>query len=153
MTSAIEKKLSALGMDLPAVPAAVGAYVGAVRAGPLVITAGQLPWKEGKLLYTGKVGAELSLEQGADAARMCLINALAQIKHVVGNLDLVGQVVRVEGYVQSATGFRQQPQVLNGASELLLTLFGDKGKHTRVAVAVPEMPLDAPVQLALWVEV
>lgn len=153
MSSSVESKLAGLGIVLPAVPAAVGAYVGAVRAGPLVITAGQLPWKEGKLIYAGKVGAEVSLEQGAEAARLCLINALAQIKNVLGDLDLVRQVVRVEGYVQSAPGFRQQPQVLNGASELLLTLFGDKGKHTRVAVAVSEMPLDAPVQLAVWVEV
>jgi enamine deaminase RidA (YjgF/YER057c/UK114 family) len=153
MSSAIESKLKSQGIELPAVPASVGAYVGAVRAGSLVITAGQLPWKEGKLIHTGKVGGELSLEQGAEAARTCLINALAQIKHVLGDLDLVRQVLRVEGYVQSAPGFRQQPQVLNGASELLLAIFGEKGKHTRVAVAVPEMPLDAPVQLALWVEV
>jgi len=153
MSSAIESKLAALEIVLPTVPAAVGAYVGAVRAGPLVITAGQLPWRDGKLVHTGKVGGELSLEQGAEAARICLINALAQIKNVLGDLDLVRQVVRVEGYVQSATRFRQQPQVLNGASELLLAIFGDKGKHTRVAVAVPEMPLDSPVQLAVWVEV
>lgn len=152
MSGAIEGKLKAQGIVLPAVPAAVGAYVGAVRAGQLVITAGQLPWRDGKLLHTGKVGGELSIEQGAEAARMCLINALAQIKHVLGELDLVRQVLRVEGYVQSAPGFRQQPQVLNGASELLLAIFGDQGKHTRVAVAVPEMPLDAPVQIAVWVE-
>ena len=152
MAGTIESKLKSQGIVLPAVPAAVGAYVGAVRAGSLVITAGQLPWKEGKLIYTGKVGGALSIEQGAEAARMCLINALAQIKNVLGELDLVRQVLRVEGYVQSAPGFRQQPQVLNGASELLLAVFGDQGKHTRVAVAVPEMPLDAPVQIAVWVE-
>jgi enamine deaminase RidA (YjgF/YER057c/UK114 family) len=149
----VAAQLQRLGIALPAAPAAVGSYVGVLRTGNLVVTSGQLPWKDGKLLHPGRLGEPLTVEQGYEAARQCAINALAQVQSAVGDLDRVKQVVRVEGYVHCAAGFRQHPQVLNGASELLNAVFGDRGKHTRIALGIADMPLDAPVQLVVWVEV
>lgn len=149
----VAAQLQKLGITLPAAPAAVGSYVGVVRTGNLVVTSGQLPWKDGKLLHTGRLGDLLTVEQGYEAAKQCAINALAQIQSVIGDLDKVKQVVRVEGYVHCGPGFRQQPQVLNGASEFLNAVFGDRGKHTRIALGIADMPVDAPIQLVLWVEV
>lgn len=151
--SSVESRLSELGIELPPPPKAVGAYVTVIRTGNLVVTSGQLPWVGDRLLFTGKLGGELTVEQGFQAARQSAINAIAQIKSVVGNLDRVKQIVRLEGYVHCGPGFRQHPQVLNGASELLLAVFGDRGKHTRTAVGIHEMPLDSPVQLIVWAEV
>ncbi len=151
--SATEQKLEALGLTLPAPPAAVGAYVPFVRTGNLVVTSGQLPWQGGRMLCTGKLGAGLTVEQGQAAARVAALNALAQLKAAAGDLDRVRQIVRLEGYVHCGTGFRQHPQVLDGASELLTAVFGDRGRHTRTALGIHEMPLDAPVQLVLWAEV
>ena len=148
-----EERLKELGIELPPPPKAVGAYVTVIRTGNLVVTSGQLPWVGDRLLFSGKLGSELSVEQGYQAARQSAINAIAQIKSVVGNLDRVKQIVRLEGYVHCGPGFRQHPQVLNGASELLLAVFGDRGKHTRTAVGIHEMPLDSPVQLIVWAEV
>lgn len=152
-STSTEARLSELGIELPAPPKAVGAYVPVIRTGNLVVTSGQLPWVGDRLLYTGKLGSELSVEQGYAAARQGAINAIAQIKSVVGDLDRVKQIVRLEGYVHCGPGFRQHPQVLNGASELLLAVFGERGKHTRTAVGIHEMPLDSPVQLIVWAEV
>ncbi len=151
--SATEQKLEALGLMLPAAPAPVGAYVAFVRTGNLVVTSGQLPWQGGRMLCTGKLGAGLTVEQGQAAARVAALNALAQLKAAAGDLDRVRQIVRLEGYVHCGTGFRQHPQVLDGASELLTAVFGDRGRHTRTALGIHEMPLDAPVQLVLWAEV
>jgi enamine deaminase RidA (YjgF/YER057c/UK114 family) len=151
--SATEQKLEALGLTLPPAPPPVGAYVTFVRTGNLVVTSGQLPWQGDRLLCTGKLGAGLTVEQGQAAARVAALNALAQLKAAAGDLDRVRQVVRLEGYVHCGPGFRQHPQVLNGASELLLAVFGDRGRHTRTALGIHEMPLDAPVQLVLWAEV
>jgi enamine deaminase RidA (YjgF/YER057c/UK114 family) len=147
-----EQRLAELGIVLPDAPAPVAAYVGVVRTGNLVMTSGQLPWKEGVLAFRGRLGAELSESAGHEAARLCAVNALAQIKRELGTLDRVRRVVRVEGYVHSSPGFRGQPQVLNGASLLLNDVFGDAGKHTRIALGISEMPLDAAVQLVIWVE-
>lgn len=149
----VATQLQKLGITLPAAPPAVGSYVGVVRAGNLVVTSGQLPWKDGKLVHIGRLGEPLTVDQGYEAARQCAINALAQIQNAIGDLEKVKQVVRVEGYVHCAAGFRQQPQVLNGASELLNAVFGEHGKHTRIALGIADMPLDAPVQLVVWVEV
>jgi enamine deaminase RidA (YjgF/YER057c/UK114 family) len=124
-----------------------------LRTGNLVVTSGQLPFIGKQIAFEGKLGEHLHEPDGYNAARLCALNALAQIKACAGSLDAVRRVVRVEGYVHSATGFRSQPHVLNGASELLVELFGEAGKHTRVAVGVAEMPLNAAVQLAVWVEV
>lgn len=153
MSSRVEQKLAALGLELPPAPAAVGFYVPVLRTGDLVITSGQLPFVGKQIAFEGKLGENLHDQQGYDAARLCALNALAQIKACVGSLDAVRRVVRVEGYVHSAPGFRAQPHVLNGASELLVELFGEAGRHTRIAVGVAEMPLNAAVQLAVWVEV
>jgi enamine deaminase RidA (YjgF/YER057c/UK114 family) len=149
----VAAQLQTLGVTLPAAPAAVGSYVGVVRTGNLIVTSGQLPWKDGKLLYTGRLGDSLSVEQGYEAAKQCAVNALAQIQSIIGDLDKVKQVVRVEGYVHCGPGFRQHPQALNGASEFLNAVFGDRGKHTRTALGIADMPVDAPIQLVLWVEV
>jgi enamine deaminase RidA (YjgF/YER057c/UK114 family) len=124
-----------------------------VRTGYLVITSGQLPFVGKELAFVGKLGAELHEQDGWNAARLCAVNALAQIKACVGSLDKISRIVRVEGYVHSAPGFQNQPKVLNGASELLVELFGDAGKHTRIALGVSEMPLNAAVQLGVWAEV
>jgi enamine deaminase RidA (YjgF/YER057c/UK114 family) len=152
-SSSIESRLRELGIELPPPPQAVGAYVTVMRTGNLVVTSGQLPWVGDRLLFTGKLGSELTVEQGYQAARQSAINAIAQIKSVVPNLDRVKQIIRLEGYVHCGLGFRQHPQVLNGASELLLAVFGDRGMHTRTAVGIHEMPLDSPVQLIVWAEV
>lgn len=151
--STVEQRLADAGYPLPSAPAPVASYVPALRTGNLVITSGQLPMVGKEVMFTGKLGRELHEEQGQHAARLCALNALAQLKTVVGNLDYITRVVRVEGYVQSAEGFTKQSQVLNGASDLLVEAFGDRGKHTRIAVGVTELPLDAAVELALWVEV
>jgi enamine deaminase RidA (YjgF/YER057c/UK114 family) len=153
MNSSVESRLREMGIELPPPPKAVGAYVPVIRTGKLVVTSGQLPWVGDRLLFTGKLGSELTIEQGFQAARQSAINAVAQIRSVVENLDQVTQIIRLEGYVHCGPGFRQHPQVLNGASELLLALFGARGKHTRTAVGIHEMPLDSPVQLIVWAEV
>jgi enamine deaminase RidA (YjgF/YER057c/UK114 family) len=147
-----EVKLRELGIILPAAPPAVGAYVPWVRTGDLIVTSGQLPWLEGKLAYTGKLGADVSIEQGYQAARLCAINAIAQLKGAVGDLERIKQIVRVEGYVHCAPGFHDHPKVLNGASDLFNEVFGMRGRHTRTALGINEMPLNAAVQLGLWVE-
>jgi enamine deaminase RidA (YjgF/YER057c/UK114 family) len=151
--SAIEAKLKELGLQLPSAPPPVGAYVPVIRTGDLVITSGQLPFVGKQIAFEGRVGAELHKEDGWNAARICCVNALAQIKACVGSLEKVRRIVRVEGYVHSAPGFRGQPHVLNGASELIAELFGDAGRHTRIALGIAEMPLNAAVQLCLWAEV
>jgi enamine deaminase RidA (YjgF/YER057c/UK114 family) len=148
-----EEKLRQLGLTLPAAPAAVGAYVTWVRVGSLVYTSGQLPWKEGKLLYTGKVGAEVSPEQGYHAARQCALNALAQLQAALGDLEKVRQLVRLDGFIHAAPGFQEHPKVLNGASDLLVEVLGPRGRHTRTALGINEMPLDAPIQISLIAEV
>ncbi|MEC4014982.1 RidA family protein [Streptomyces sp. H27-D2] len=151
--SAIEQKLASLGMKLPAVAAPLASYVPAVRSGAYVYTAGQLPLVEGKLPVTGKVGAEVTPEEAKELARTCALNALAAVKSVVGDLDRIVRVVKVVGFVASATDFTGQPTVVNGASELLGEVLGDKGIHARSAVGVAVLPLDAPVEIEFLVEV
>ena len=144
-------RLRELGLSLPSVAAPAGSYVPARRSGALVFTAGQLPFVDGTLAATGKVGAEVSLEQGNDLARTCALNALAAVDALVG-LDAVAGVVKVVGFVASAPGFTGQPGVINGASELLADVFGEAGRHARSAVGVAELPLGAPVEVELVVE-
>jgi enamine deaminase RidA (YjgF/YER057c/UK114 family) len=149
-----EVRLAELGLELPPPPpAAVPAYVPWVRSGNLVVTSGQLPWRDGVIAYAGKLGAELSVEDGYEASRLAALNAIAQLKQAVGELSRVRQLVRLEGNVHCATGFQGHPQVLNGASELLNEVFGERGRHTRTALGTNEMPLDAAVLLVLWAEV
>jgi enamine deaminase RidA (YjgF/YER057c/UK114 family) len=153
MTSAVEQRLSQSGQVVPTAPEAIGNYVPVVRTGNLVVTSGQLPMVGKELMFKGKVGKDVHEEEGYHAARMCALNALSQIKACIGNLDRVTRIVRVEGYVQSADGFTKQPQVVNGASELLVKAFGDAGRHTRIAVGVNELPMNAAVELVVWAEV
>ncbi|MEU0689947.1 RidA family protein [Streptomyces uncialis] len=152
MSGAVEARLAELGLTLPQVAAPLAAYQPAVRTGSHVHTAGQLPMVEGTLAVTGKVGAEVTAEEAKDLARVCALNALAAVKSVVGDLDRVARVVKVVGFVASASDFTGQPGVLNGASELLGEVFGEKGVHARSAVGVAVLPLDAPVEVELLVE-
>lgn len=145
-------RLAELGIELPPVPAPVAAYVPAVRTGNLVFTSGQVPIVGGKLAASGKVGAEVTPEEAGQHARACALNALAAVHGLVG-LDSMVRVVKVVGFVASATGFTGQPAVINGASELLVEIFGEAGKHARSAVGVAELPLGAPVEVELVVEV
>lgn len=144
-------RLTELGIELPDVVAPLAAYVPAVRTGNLVYTSGQLPMQAGELPRTGKVGAEITPEDGHALARICALNALAAVDALVG-LDAVARVVKVVGFVASAPNFNGQPAVVNGASELLGEVFGDAGQHARSAVGVSELPLNAPVEVELIVE-
>lgn len=146
------QRISDLGIVLPQVATPAGAYVPAVVSGNLVFTAGQIPLVEGKLAATGKVGKDLSAEQAREIARICALNAVAAVKSVIGDLDRVKKIVKVVGFVASDPEFSQQPAVVNGASEVLEQIFGDKGIHARSAVGVAVLPLDAPVEVELIVE-
>ncbi|MBX6384137.1 MAG: RidA family protein [Microbispora sp.] len=148
-----EERLAELGLALPEVVPPLAAYVPAVRTGDYVYTSGQLPLVKGELGVTGKVGAEVSPEEAKEQARICAVNALAAIKSLVGDLSKVVRIVKVVGFVASAPGFTGQPQVVNGASELLGEVFGDAGKHARSAVGVAVLPLDAPVEVEVIAEV
>jgi enamine deaminase RidA (YjgF/YER057c/UK114 family) len=143
-------RLAQMGIELPGVAKPLASYVPAVRSGNLVYTAGQLPMQSGYLARTGKVGADVTPEEGKELARICTLNALAAVDSLVG-LDAVTQVVKVTGFVASAAGFNGQPGVVNGASDLLAEVFG--GSHARSAVGVSELPLDSPVEVELVVEV
>ena len=148
----IDARLSELGITLPGVATPVAAYVPAMTSGNLLFTAGQLPFVDGALMATGKVGGEVSVTQAADMAKICALNALAAAKSVLGSLDRVARVVKVNGFVASTPDFIAQPQVLNGASEFLGEVFGDIGAHARAAVGVAVLPLDAPVEVELILE-
>ena len=153
MSQTPESRIMELGHTLPSPPQAVGSYIPATQFGNVIVTSGQLPFIGSELMFKGKVGDHLHEDDGSNAASICLLNALAQIKTVIGELSKIKQVIRLEGYVHSAPGFDRQPYVLNAASQMLTDIFGDQGKHTRVALGISEMPLNAAVQLALWVEV
>ena len=146
------EQLAQLGLTLPAVVPPVAAYVPAVQSGAFVYTSGQLPMTDGELPQVGKVGAQVTPEQGKDLARLCALNGLAAIDALVG-IDSVVRVVKVVGFVASAPDFTGQPGVINGASELLGEVFGEAGRHARSAVGVAVLPLDAPVEVELVVEV
>ena len=148
----VHDRLAELGLTLPAVVPPVAAYVPAVRSGSLVFTSGQLPMVDGAMAAVGKVGALVSPEQAKELARLCALNGLAAIEALVG-LDAVVRVVKVVGFVASTPEFTGQPAVVNGASELLGEVFGEQGKHARSAVGVVSLPLDAPVEIELVVEV
>lgn len=150
---AFEARLKELGITLPEAPRPVAAYVPYVMVDGLLFTAGQLPVVAGKISYAGRVGAELTVEEGKEAARLCALNALAVVRAATGSLDNVVRVVQLTGYVASAPDFFGQPQVLNGASELLEAVFGEAGRHARVAVGAAALPLGAAVELALVVKV
>ena len=148
----IREKIKELGLDLPVAAAPLAAYVPAVKTGKLVFTAGQLPMLNGAIAMTGKVGAEVTVEQAKELAQLCALNALAAL-NLVADVDDVARIVRVVGYVNGAPGFVNQPAEINGASELLLALWGDvNGKHARSALGVAELPLNSPVEVELTFE-
>lgn len=147
----IEARIRELGFELPPVPTPAGAYVPAKIVGDLVFTAGQLPLVSGELMELGKLGKDLQAERGYELAQRCALNALAAIKGVIGDLDRITDVVKVVGFVASTADFTKQPAVINGASELLMQIFGEKGVHARSAVGVPVLPLDSPVEVELIV--
>ena len=148
-----EERLHELGLAVPEVAKPVASYVPAVRSGHHVFTSGQLPMREGQLIATGKVGGEVTAEEAVECARQCALNAIAAVRAEVGELSAVKRVVKVVAFVASTPDFTGQPGVANGASELFGAVFGDAGQHARSAVGVPVLPLDAPVEVELVVEV
>ena len=149
----IESFIIELGLMLPDAPKPVAAYIPAKQTGNLVFTAGQLPMVNGELISKGLLGQDVEIEEANKAARICTLNALSAIKGVIGDLDRIKQIVRVVGYVASIPTFTQQPAVVNGASELLLEIFGENGKHARSAVGMAVLPLNASVEIELTVEI
>jgi len=148
MLGAIDQHLAELGIELPAPAPPAGAYVPFVVTGSLLLVAGQLPMRDGKIVYTGRIGAEIGLDDGVAAARLCALNLLAQVRAACeGDLGRVRRVLRLAGFVQAVPGFTQHPQVLNGASELMVDVFGPAGRHARVAVGAPSLPLGAAVEI------
>ncbi len=149
----IEEKIKELGYTVPEAPKPLAAYIPVTRVDNLVFTAGQLPMVDGKLIAEGKLGAEVSGEVGGKAAEICALNCLSVIKSEIGDLENIEQIVKVTVFVNSADGFTAQPQVANGASEFLVNVFGDAGKHVRSAVGVNELPINAPVEIEMIVKV
>lgn len=150
---AIEEKLAELGITLPEAAKPVGSYVPAKIAGNLAFVSGMLPVVGGQLEQTGAVGNEVTTEQAYELARICVINGLAALKSVLGTLDRVKGISMVQGFVQTAAGYTQAPKVINGASDLLVALFGDSGRHARFAVGGAALPMNAPVEVALVAEI
>ncbi len=148
----IEQKIESLGIKLPIPPTPAGSYVPAVRTGNLVYISGQIPMENGKVVFTGKVSDE-NLETAQKSAKMCAINILAQIKRELGDLDKVSKIVRLSGFVNSVPEFSQHPKVINPASDLFFEIFGEKGKHSRIAVGVASLPLDSMTEIDAIVEV
>jgi enamine deaminase RidA (YjgF/YER057c/UK114 family) len=148
----VENKLKSLGLKLPEIPKPLGAYVPAIRVGDILFTSGQGPIIEGKIKYQGKLGKDLTLEEGYEAAKLCALNCLSAIKMEIGDLDKIERIVKLVGFVNSAQGFTKQSLVINGASDLLQNLFGEKGKHVRVSVGVSELPNNMAVELEIMVK-
>lgn len=149
----IEERLKALNIILPSPPKPVGSYIPVVITGNLAFVSGQIPIKDGKVTYAGKVSKDLSVEDAQNAARLCVINALAQLKTELGSLDRISKIVRVSGFVNSPPEFTDQPKVINGASDLLFEIFGQNGQHTRIAVGVSSLPLNSAVEIDLIAEI
>lgn len=148
----VEIKLEQLGIKLPEIPAAIGLYLPVQRSGQLLFVSGQLPMEDGKVTYTGKLGRDLTVEQGQQAARLAVLRCLAVVRSSINDWDEVNKIVRLTGYVQSVDDFHDQPQVINGASELLESLFGTAGKHARAAVGVNALPMNACCEIEMIVE-
>jgi enamine deaminase RidA (YjgF/YER057c/UK114 family) len=149
----IEDRIKSLGLELPEAPKPVANYVSAVRTGNYVFTSGQIPVVKGELKAKGKVGGEITVEEGYECAKIAALNCLAAVKALIADLDRVNRIVRVTGFVNSALGFTEQPKVLNGASDLLVEIFGERGKHSRLAIGAGELPGGAPVEVEMVVEV
>ena len=148
-----EEKIKDLGLEIPETPEPVGSYIPARRAGDLIFCSGQGPLKEGEFIHLGKVGSDLTVEEGYEAAKVCVINCLAAVKSEIGSLNEVDKVVKVRGFVSSAPGFGKQPDVVNGASDLLQEIFGENGRHARAALGTSDLPGDIPVEVEMVVSV
>jgi len=149
----VEDKIKELGYILPETPKPLAAYIPAIKTGDYVYTSGQVPFAEGELKYAGKIGFDLSIEEGQKAAELCALNALSAIKSVIGDLNKIEQIIKVTVFVNSADAFTDQPKVANGASEFLGKIFGEAGKHVRSAVGVNELPVDSAVEIEMIVKV
>jgi len=147
----IEEKINQLGFTLPAAPKPLASYIPAVKSGNLVFTAGQLPIKDGSLVFKGKLGKDLNEEDGKKAAQLCALNCLSVIKNEIESLDNIDRIIKMTVFVSSSEGFINHPQVANGASDLIKDIFGENGKHVRSAVGVAELPLNAPVEIEMIV--
>ena len=148
----IEEKLKSLDVSLPSPPKPAGSYIPVVISDNLAFVSGQIPMEEGKVTYSGKVPTKQTIEEAQKAAKLCAINALAQLKAELGNLDRIKQIVRVSGFVNSTEDFTEHPKVINAASDFLFEVFGDKGKHSRIAIGVNSLPLNSSVELDMIVE-
>ncbi len=149
----VEDKIKEFGFTLPETPQPLAAYIPAIRTGDYVYTSGQVPFADGELMYSGKIGFDLSIEEGQEAAELCVLNALSAVKSVIGDLNKIEQIIKVTVFVNSADGFTDQPKVANGASELLGNIFGDAGRHVRSAVGVNELPVNSAVEVEMFVKV
>lgn len=148
-----EEKLNKLGIELPAIPEPLGSYTPFVKTGNLVYISGMLPLKDGRLVKTGRVGESVSIDEAVQEARTAAVNALAVLKSATGSLDNVKRCITISGFIASAQDFTEQPKVLNGASDLIFEIFGDSGRHARVATGVNVLPMNAPVEIAFIFEV
>jgi enamine deaminase RidA (YjgF/YER057c/UK114 family) len=149
----IEEKLKELGIEIPTPPSPAGSYIPVVTTGNLAFVSGQIPMKEGKVIFEGKVPENQSVDSARDAAKICIINGLAQLKTNLGSLDKITKFVRISGFVNSNPNFAEQPKVINAASDLLVEIFGDMAKHSRIAVGVANLPLNSTVEIDMIVEV
>ena len=149
----IEEKLASLNISLPSPPKSAGSYIPVVKAGSLLFVSGQIPIKDGKIQFEGKVPTNILVEEAQKAAKLCAINALAQLKAELGTLDRILKIVRVSGFVNSSQEFTEQPKVINAASDFLFEIFGEKGRHSRIAVGVASLPLNSAVEIDLIAEV
>ncbi len=149
----VEEKIKELGYKLKEPPKPLASYIPTIKSGNLVFTAGQIPMSDGKLMYSGKLGKDLSLDEGIKAAELCAVNCLNVIKSEIGSLDNIEKIVKVTVFVNSADGFTDQPKVANGASDFLVNVFGEKGKHVRSAVGVNELPIDSAVEVEMIAEI
>jgi len=149
----IEKRLSDLGLKLPRVPEPVAEYVPAKRSGDLIFVSGQGPTEGGEFVYQGRLGKEITLKEGYQAARLCTLNCLAAVKSIAGTLENVEEIVKIRGFVSSADNFTKQPEVIDGASELLVELFGARGQHARAALGTSVLPRNIPVELEMTVQI
>lgn len=151
--STVDDNLRSLGISLPTPPAPAGSYVPVVVSGKLAFVAGQIPMEAGQVKFKGKVGKDLPVEEGQKAARLCTVNALAQLRAALGSLDRIERVVKVTGFVNCAPDFVEQPRVVNGSSDLLVQIFGEKGRHARAAVGVSSLPMDSAVEVEFIVQI
>ena len=149
----IDEKLDSLNIILPIPPKSAGSYVPVVITGKLAFVSGQIPIKDGKIAFLGKVSKDISIEEAQKAAKLCIINALAQLKNEIGSLDRVSKIIRVSGFVNSTPEFTEQPKVINAASDLLYEIFGNKGQHSRIAIGVVSLPLNSCVEIDMVAEI